>query len=129
MRGLRLDPLTHDLAISAHRVETVEGDEATAQEIKTRILFPRSDSFADRNEGLPWWEEILVKGADLGRVRAIIRAAIASVPAIVDVTSVEVSLDKRTREATITWEARTNTGRVIRSEDFPPLIVARGRPR
>jgi hypothetical protein len=124
MRGVKLDPLTHDLSLDAGgRLETIDGDDATAQEIRTRLLFFRSESFTDQTEGIPFYEEILVKGGDLGRVRAIIRAAIASVPAIVDVPIVEVEVDRVTRAAAITWEARTNTGRRISSADFPPLTI------
>jgi hypothetical protein len=124
MRGVKLDPLTHDLALdAAGRLETIDGDEATAQEIRTRLLFFRSESFTDQTEGIPWYQEILVKGGDVGRVRAIIRAAIASVPAVVDVPLVEVEIDRTTRTGTITWEARTNTGRRISSSDFPPLTI------
>lgn len=124
MRGVKLDPLTHDLRLdAAGRLETIDGDEATAQEIRTRLLFFRSESFTDQTEGISWYQEILIKGGDLGRVRAIIRAAIASVPAIVDVPIVDVDLNRTTRAATITWEARTNTGRRISSADFPPLLI------
>tara|TARA_R110000868_G_scaffold69705_1_gene204886 strand:- start:376 stop:759 length:384 start_codon:yes stop_codon:yes gene_type:complete len=124
MRGIRLDPLTHDLSLDAGgRIETIDGDEATAQEIRTRLLFFRSESFTDQTEGIPWYQEILVKGGDLGRVRAIIRACIASVPAIVDVPLVNVEVDRTTRTGTITWEARTNTGTRITSADFPPLVI------
>lgn len=35
MRGLRLDPLTHDLDVANI---TIDGEEATYQEIKTRLL-------------------------------------------------------------------------------------------
>jgi hypothetical protein len=124
MRGVKLDPLTHDLSLDAGgRLETIDGDDATAQEIRTRLLFFRAESFTDQTEGIPFYEEILVKGGDLGRVRAIIRAAIASVPAIVDVPIVEVEVDRATRAASVTWEARTNTGRRISSADFPPLTI------
>ena len=124
MRGLRLDPLTHDLDVAADgSITTVDGDAATAQEIRTRLLFFRGEAFTDALEGCPWFQEVLVKGGDLSRARAIVRAAIMSVPAIVDVPTIDLDLDRATRTLSITWEARTNTGRVIRSSDFPALIV------
>lgn len=120
MRGLRLDPLTHDLDLDDL---TIDGEEATYQEIKTRLLFFRAESFTDRSEGVPWFQEILVKGGDIGRVKAIVRATIASVPAVVDVPVVEVSLDASTREASIYFEARSRDGAIIRSDDYPPLVI------
>ena len=123
MRGLRLDPLTHDLVVGSL---TIDGEEATDQEIKTRLLFFKAESFTDRNEGVPWYQEILVKGGDLGRVRAIVRATIASVPAVVDVPVVDLTLDAETRELSIYFEARSKDGAIIRSSDYPPLVVPSG---
>jgi len=124
IRGFMLDPNTHDLAIdSGGRLRYVEDDAATAQEIKTRILFFRGENFMDTREGVPYYEEILEKGVDLARVREIFRKVIQSVPAVVDVPLLTLDLDRTTRALTVVWEARTNTGRVIRSADFPPLVV------
>lgn len=123
MRGFKLDS-DHDLSLDAGgRLEYVTGDEATGQEITTRLLFFRGEAFTDTREGVPWYQEILVKGVDLARVRAIVRQTIASVPGVVDVPVVEIEQDRATRTATIRWEARNAAGRVIRSEDFPALVV------
>ncbi len=125
VHGLKLDPESHDLSLDAGgRLEFLDtGDDATAQAIKSRLLFFKGESFIDAREGVPWYTEILIKGVDLARVRAVIRQAIASVPGVVDVPRVDVVLDRTTRALTITWTARNATGRVIRSEDFPPLII------
>lgn len=124
VRGFKLDLESHDLSLdSAGRLEYVDGDAATAQEIKTRLLFFRGEGFTDLREGVPYFQEILRKGADPARVKAIIRSVIQSVPAIADVPRIDFSLDPATRAATVTFEARTKTGRVIRSEDFGPLVI------
>lgn len=124
MRGFKLDPLTWDLSLDdAGRLEEVDGQEATAQEVTTRLLFFRGECRKDLREGIPYYQEILRKGVDPARVRAIVRAAIRSVPAVEDVPVVEFSLDRTTREATIRWEARDKTGATIRSEDYGPLVL------
>ena len=123
MRGFKLDT-DHDLALdSGGRFEFVSGDEATGQEVATRLLFFRGENFLDSREGVPYFQEIFQKGTDPARVRALIRATIQSVPAIVDVPVCEIVTDPATRRAVCTWSARTNTGTVIRSEDFPPLVL------
>lgn len=124
MRGFKLDT-DHDLSLDAGgRLEYVDGVEATAQEIKTRLLFMRGEAFTDLREGVPYFTEILIKGVDPARVRALIRQTIQSVPSVVDVPRVDFELDTATRQAVITWEARHASGRTIRSEDFPALIVS-----
>jgi hypothetical protein len=130
VRGFKLDLETHDLALDdAERLEILTDDTADeraaaiAQEIKTRLLFFRGEAFSDLREGVPYFQEILRKGVDLARVKAIIRSVIISHPEIADVPSVEIELDRATRAATVTWAARTRDGRTIRSEDFGPLVI------
>jgi hypothetical protein len=123
MRGFKLDT-AHDLSLdTGGRLEYLSGDDAVVQEISTRLKFLRGEAFTDLREGVPWYQEILRKGLDLARVRSIIRQTIASVPAVLDVPSVEIDLERETRTATIRWTARVASGRVIRSEDYPPLVV------
>ncbi len=123
MRGLKLDG-DHDLSLDdGGRLEVVDSDEATAQEIKTRLLFFRGESFMDVREGVPYYQEILKKAPDMARIRAIIRAVILSVPSVIDVPVLEIAHDRATRSATVTWEARTRTGGVVRSADFGPLVL------
>ena len=132
MRGFRLvaaadlsadNPIEHDLFLDGGRLDTVDDDEATAQEIKTRLLFFKGENFADLREGVPYFQEILRKGVDDNRVRAIVRRVLQSVPSVVDVISITISRDRARRTATVYWTVRTNTGRVINSQDFGPLIV------
>ena len=133
VRGFKLDPESHDLALDAGgRLEYVtddtqeDADEATAQEIKTRLLFFKGESFTDAREGVPYYQEILIKGVQPARVKAIVRRVIQSHPAIVDVPVCELVLDRATRRAAVTWEARTVEGRIVRSADYPALVVESG---
>lgn len=136
MRGFRLtvaadigpdNPLEHDLYLGGGDLDTVAGDVATAQEIKTRLLFFKGESFTDTREGVPYFQEILRKGVDENRAKAIVRSTILNAPSIVDVPFVGFELDRSSRAATIAWRARTNTGRIISSEDFTPLIIGESR--
>lgn len=123
MRGFRLNT-EHDLDLdAAGRLIEIDLDEATTQEIKTRLLFFRGQSFMDAREGTPYFEEILKKGIVPERVKQIIRQVIQSHPAIVDVPKIELVLDRFTRQASVVWEARTVRGTILRSEAFGPLVV------
>lgn len=123
IRGFELDT-AHDLALdSGGRLTFVSDDAATAQEIKTRLLFFRGESFTDAREGVPYFQEILKKGVSLPRVRAILRQVIQSHPAIVDVPRLDLTLDRGTRIATVVFEARTVRGTTIRSEDYGALEI------
>lgn len=112
-----------DLHLTAGDLTRIDGDEATPQELRSRILFPRGSCFADLNEGVPYLSEILIKGFDAGRVRSILRQTIQSHPAIVDVPELSLDVDRSTRVATLTYVARTVEGRTIQSEEFGELVI------
>lgn len=127
MRGFLLDPLTHDLSLdAAGRLETVDGDDATYQEIRCSLLLMYGENFCDVTEGVPWFQEIFQKGTPRGRIEELIRQTVKRHPAIVDVPLCRLDLDRATREGSIVFEARTASGRIIRSQDYPPILL--GRP-
>jgi len=112
------------MALTAGDSTIVEGDDATAQELRSRLLLFRGSFFADLREGVPWFQEILRKGYATGRVKQVLRDAILTHPEIVDVPSLTLTVDPATRAGTVTFEARTLAGSTIRSEDFGPVLVA-----
>lgn len=124
------NPNEHDLALDEGGrfvlLDGVTGEVSTedlAQSIRTRLLHFRGENYLDSRTGVPWFQSILIKAPNLVRTRAAIRNTIASVPGISSVPVVDLSLDRTTRTLTISFEAVTRTGAVIRSIDFAPLIL------
>jgi hypothetical protein len=120
------NPVISDLHLVGGDAEILgDGDEleATAQEVRSRLLLFRGSFFGNLREGVPWYQEILVKGPNVPRIREILRQAILTHPAIVDVLSLVITTDRATRAATVTWSARTVDGRIVRSEEHGPVIV------
>ena len=124
------NPDAHDLRLDAGDfayLDAVSSGETSsddlAQSIKTRLLHFRGENYLDTRTGLPWFQSILVKSPNLVRVRALVRAAIASVPGVTAVPVVDLSLDRSTRTLTIDWIAVAVGGATIRSTDYAPLIL------
>lgn len=123
IRGFELNT-DHDLNLDAGgRFTFVSGTVATGQEVDTRLRFFRGESFTDSREGMPYFQEIFKKGTPPERVIDLIRQTIKSVPAVIDVPVCTIATDPATRKAVVVWEARENSGLIIKSEDFPPLIL------
>lgn len=120
------NPVLGDLYLDGGDFATVDGAEATAQEIRTRLLLFRGHNFMDVREGVPWFQAVLRKGVSLARVREIVRSTILNAPAVVDVPRLDVALDRATRALSITYEARTIDGLTVRSEDYAPLLIEEG---
>lgn len=118
------NPIVGDMHLIAGTSSTVEGDEATGQELRSRLLLFQGSYFMDLREGVPWYQEILRKGYVSGRVRELLRRAILTHPAVVDVPVLTLTVDRATRSAVVAFEARTVEGMTIRSEDFGPVEVA-----
>lgn len=128
MRGWRkttiaseANPVLGDLHLTEGTSETVDGDLATAQEIRSRLLLARGTYFLDLREGLPWFQDVIRKGPIPARIRELIRRTIQTHPAVVDVPTVRLEIDRATRAASVVFVARTDTGRSISSEDFGPV--------
>lgn len=112
-----------DLHLTDGDLVEVTGIQATAQELRSRLLFFKGTCFADLSEGVPYFQEILIKGVSIPRVREIVRQVIAGHPAIIDVPRIDITLDRATRAATISFDARTNEGLVVSSVDFGSVNV------
>lgn len=123
---IKLDPTTHDLTLdAAGRYVALDeaSPEGAMQSIKVRLLHVRGEWFADTRQGLPWFSEILAKGTSTARICELVRRAIASVPTVLDVPSVEIDVDRATRTGRLRFTAALRSGAVIRSEDFAPVIL------
>lgn len=55
--------------------------------------------------GLPYYEEVLVKNPNAGRIRQIFRDAILGVEEVTDATILSFELNEHTRRAVLTYEA------------------------
>ena len=61
------------------RIVRADGREEIAQRIQTRLKLLLGEWFVDRNEGLPWFQEILERGlTNSGRAAIIKRAILAT---------------------------------------------------
>lgn len=124
MLGLYLDPTTHDLALEGGTLAKIPSrEQAIRQQIKTRLLMSRGEYFLDVRQGLPYYREILRKAPNIPRIRSIFRQAIESVPGVVDVPVLSVTLDPRSRKLSVRFEARALGDLVVSSEDFGPLLI------
>lgn len=115
---LMLDPATGDLALDlAGDLRTVDGAEAIRQHVEVRLTLVRGEWFLNEREGIPYFEEILVKGVDLDRVKRIFTEAIIGTPGVVEVPSFQIT-DLGARRWSIDFQARADTGEVLTFTDF-----------
>jgi hypothetical protein len=115
---LKIDPETGDLALDdTGDVATVTGADAIAQHIRVRLGFVRGEWFLNTREGVPYFEEIWVKGADLARVKRVLLDAIVKTPGVV-ACPVFALTDLGGRRWSLSFEAVADTGARLVFSDF-----------
>lgn len=80
----------------------VTGADAIMQRIAFRWRFFLGEWFLDQRLGVPWYQRILKKGADLRDVRQLLINTALQVPGVKSVNNFTISLNRSTRRLSIT---------------------------
>lgn len=96
------NPVVGDLRIRGTRIAKIAtfGD-AVAQQVRVHVRTLLGEWFLDRRMGVPYLQELFVKGVTERTVRAIMRRKILEVDGVARVLSLTVSVDRTTRLSTI----------------------------
>jgi hypothetical protein len=91
----------------------VSGRDAIAQTIECRLKTFRGEWFLDASIGVPYFDAGLgAKPRALDGMREIVRSEILGVPGVTGIISLEVALDRATRQLAVTYRASTEAGDV-----------------
>jgi hypothetical protein len=120
---IAIDPLTGDMMLdSTGDAVTVTGREAIAQHLRIRLAFVLGEWHLDQREGVPYFEQIWIVGADLTVVEEIFRTTIRTTPGIASVRTLKLDHDRQTRELRIIeCESVTTDGESLGPDDFRPF--------
>ena len=112
-----LDTATGDLVLTE--------DDATgiAQRLQTRLRLGLGEYALDVTAGVPWRQEILVKGRDVEPARAVLSAQILTTPGVVGLAELDVQLDAATRGLTATFVALVLPPETGLEDDLTPQDI------
>lgn len=117
MTQLKLDPVTHDLAVEAGGFANVSGEEEIRQHLRLRLHIFKGEVVYATDVGVPYIQEVMRRGTPPERLSAIFREAILGTPGITQITEgPELELDPATRLLTLTFSAETDAGLLDFSE-------------
>lgn len=114
--------LVYDLKLNdAGDLEVGEdGDISLTQSVRQKVLIRLRWLFGEwrfaPGNGVPYFQEIMVKKPDIPRVKQIIRSEIMDVDGMVDVKNLEVAINSETRMAKITFDGYVDNGENFREE-------------
>ncbi len=122
------NPVLGDLQVENGQLVLIGADtativEAVAQDIRSALQMFKGEWFLNPSEGVPYFENIFIKAPDLDTIKAIFRNVITSRNHVSALPKIEVSLDKRTRFATVDFVAIVSNGETLDSSKFAPFIV------
>lgn len=104
-----LGDLTHDLVLVGGDL-SIQTD--IAQHAKIRLAFFEGEWFLDSTAGVPYFQSILKKGANLGEIQTVYREEILGTPGITALTTLELDFDATTRVLTVEWGAESVQGTI-----------------
>jgi hypothetical protein len=107
---LEIDTATGDIVIPPR---ILKGAAAIAQRLRTRLRFFKGEWFLDKRQGMPYYEQVLVKNPDLTLVRSLFRRAILETPGVLAISRMNTSFNHKIRTFTISPLEIVVTGGLI----------------
>jgi hypothetical protein len=108
----RLD-VNHDMTFGRGLANFARDAEATAQNVRTRLLLLQGEWFLDVDAGVPYLQRIAVKPADFPFVESVIKQTILDTDGVASMESFEMEYDGTTRELIITTSLTDIYGNTI----------------
>lgn len=88
------------------------GSNPILQDILQRMSFFLGEWFMDNSQGLPWFQQILVKNPSQSKVDAIFSNCIMGTPGVQQLLDYQFSIQSATRVLTVSFVAKTTSGKV-----------------
>jgi len=112
MIGRALDS-NNDLLISSGSLRLVEEGAEVVQHVRSRLLFYLEEWFLDLEAGVPYFQEIFTKPANLANIESILKSKILRTPGVQRLT--DFSMDYQggsDRKLTVSFSAETIYGSI-----------------
>jgi hypothetical protein len=111
---LKLDETTHDLFVTNFQFTPIGlKTEDLAQRLKMKLLFFKGEWFLDEDYGMPYFQEIFVKGTSKETIDDRFRIAIAQERGVDRLLEYSSVFDSSTRVFSVTATVKTTEGEVI----------------
>ncbi len=108
----------NDLDLTGLQLSLVSDGEAIAQEIRIACRFFLAEWALDKRIGIDFLGRILgKKGVTPDEVSNEYRRALASIPGVTQIDSVQTVVDKATRIGTITFRVTTDAGTIVEGQE------------
>ena len=115
MSSLGLDSNNDIIFEKGRFVRVIEGP-AMVQKVRSRLLLYFNEWFLDITVGVPYFEEIFVKPANLPRTESILKRTILETPGVTALNSFELDFNTATRRLLVSFSATSIWGEISPTE-------------
>jgi hypothetical protein len=118
MSDIKLQDNANDILLVNGNLSLADGQDAIMQQVRIRLRFFYGEWFLNRNEGVPYYADILVKSPDTGLITGILSRVVRETPGIKSVESFGITFNRATRTLACTFAATCDTGTTLRFDEF-----------
>ncbi len=119
-RALAFDLATGSFVRSNGRITFVSDRAAIAQAVSIHLQSFKGEWFLDVLNGLPYFDQILVKSPNMTAIEQTLRREIESVPGIKSVKTITLTRDRVNRTLSVVWIADSDLGELNGAETLAP---------
>lgn len=103
----------NDIFASDGKIKRIYDGGQVVQHVRTRLLHYYGEWFLDTNSGVPYFDQIFTRPADLLAAESIIKGVIIRTPGIDTLDTFELSFDRNTRVLSVSFSATTTDGDAV----------------
>lgn len=107
-----ISPNLNDLLIVDGDLVIISSTQEILQHILQRLRFYLGEWFLDNTQGVPYYQQILVKNPDLGNIDAVLQNAITQTPGVDLLQTFSSNLENGTRQLFVSFSCLTTSGTV-----------------
>lgn len=99
-----------DIDVSKQDLQLTSGIDAVMQSVRIRLQFFMGEWFLDTTQGVPYFQQVLVKNPDLNALASIFRNVVLGTPGIKSLTQFSLDHDRQARTLSVTMAGVADFG-------------------
>lgn len=112
MRSRALDS-NNDIFAERAAIAWVGDGAEVVQHVRSRLLFYAGECVWDITAGVPYFQRIFQKPADLAEAEMLLKTEVIRTLGVLELTDFGLEYNRNTRQLRVTWAANTTYGSVV----------------
>ena len=118
MTTLKLDT-DNDIAIDNNSLSIISSIDEVEQTLKTHLQTFLTECFMDTTKGIPYFQQVFVKGIGINVVESILKLAIIQSPGVLELLTFDLDYDNNTRKLIVNFSIKSESGIIEITEELP----------